>query len=302
MKFLLMYNPVSGRTNFKVNLPLIQKIFEKSDHTLSIYESKAAKDLERIAYDEAKNFDVYLVAGGDGTANEVLNGVIRSSVKPAMALLPGGTANDTAAILGINKNIKRSLKIFFEETPVLMDVNQINSQYFFYTAASGLLTKVSYDVSRRHIKKYGYIAYLIAAVKDLTNEYRYPIKVKYDGQYVSMECAMVLGLSSNRVGGMRLHNFSDSRLNDGLFELRFFKRVKSFWRFRLLSSFIRGGKKLREDYHLSSNRFEIETSSNVDWNCDGEFACKGSIVIQTHKEALLMYAHPKVKKKYFLPK
>lgn len=302
MKYLLMYNPVSGRSNFKINLPLIQRVFQKSHHSLSIYESKAPKDLERVAFEEAKNYDVFLVAGGDGTANEVLNGVMRSPVKPALGLLPSGTANDTAAILGVNKNIKRSLKIYMEDTPALIDINKINDQYFFYTAASGLLTRVSYDISRRHIKKYGYLAYMIAAVKDLSNEYRYPVRVTYDGQTVSMECAMILGLSSNRVGGMRLINFSQSRLNDGLFELRLFRRVKSFWRFRLLSSFIRGGKKLREDLHIVSNRFEIETSSNVDWNADGEFACKGSVVIETVREALSIYAHPRVKKKYFLPK
>lgn len=302
MKYLLMYNPVSGRSNFKINLPLIQRVFQKSNHSLSIYESKAPKDLERVAYEEAKNYDVFLVAGGDGTANEVLNGVMKSPIKPALGLLPSGTANDTAAILGVNKNIKRSLKIYMEETPALIDVNKINDQYFFYTAASGFLTRVSYDISRRHIKKYGYLAYMIAAVKDLSNEYRYPVRVTYDGQTVSMECAMILGLSSNRVGGMRLINFSQSRLNDGLFELRLFRRVKSFWRFRLLSSFIRGGKQLREDLHIVSNRFEIETSSNVDWNADGEFACKGSVVIETVREALSIYAHPRVKKKYFLPK
>ncbi len=300
MKFLLLYNPVSGRLNFKIHLHAIEKIFAKTIHSLDIYESKAAKDLEHVAFDQSSNYDVFLVAGGDGTLNEVLNGIMKVEKKPTLAILPGGTANDTAAILGINKNIKRSLKMYFNETPVKMDVNQINDQYFLYTAASGLLTRVSYDVSRRHIKKYGYIAYMIAAVKDLSHDYRYPLRIKYDhDQEVAIECAMVLGLSSNRVGGMRLINFSNAKLNDGIFELRFFKRVKSFWRFRLLSSFIRGGKKLREDLHIASNCFEIETSSNVDWNADGEFSCKGSVVIKTHQEAISIYASRKVKKKCF---
>ena len=300
MKFLLLYNPVSGRSNFKIHLHEIEKIFQGSIHSLDIYESKAAKDLENVALDKSSDYDVFLVAGGDGTLNEVLNGVMKAKKKPSLAILPGGTANDTAAILGINKNIKRSLNIYFNEQPVLMDVNKINEQYFLYTAASGLLTRVSYDVSRRHIKKYGYIAYMIAAVKDLSVDYRYPLRIRYGkNKEVAIECAMVLGLSSNRVGGMRLNNFSHSKLNDGLFELRFFKRVKSFWRFRLLSSFIRGGKKLREDLHIASNRFEIETSSNVDWNADGEFSCKGSVVIETFKEAISIYASRKVKKKCF---
>jgi diacylglycerol kinase (ATP) len=300
MRFLLLYNPVSGRSNFKSHLLEVQKIFKKTIHSLEIYESKEAKDLEKKAYLEAKNYDVFLVAGGDGTVNEVLNGIMKSEIRPILGLFPSGTANDTAAILGINKNLRKSLKIYFKEEPILMDVNQINDQYFLYTASSGLLTKVSYDVSRRHIKKYGYIAYMIAGVKDLTQNYRYPVKIKYDNnQYVSMECSMVLGLSSNRVGGMTLKKFSDSKLNDGIFELRLFSRAKSFWRFRLLSVFIRKGKKLREDLHISSSKFEIETSSNINWNADGEFACSGSVVIKTHKEQIRVFAHPNTKKKYF---
>lgn len=299
MKYLLLYNPVSGRSNFKSHLNMIVKTFQKTNHQLEIYESKAPKDLEIVAFERAHEFDVFLVAGGDGTVNEVLNGIMKCEKKPVLGLLPSGTANDVAAILGVNKNIKRSLDIYFNEKPVKMDVNQINNQYFLYTAASGIMTKISYAVPRRHIKKYGYIAYVIEAMKDLTQEYRYPIKIKYDGQAVSMECVMVLGLSTNRVGGMRLTNFSSSKLNDGLFELRLFKRAKSLWRFRLLSSFIRGGKKLREDLHIASSRFEIETSSNVDWNADGEFSCKGNIVIQTHREAIEIFASAKTKKQYF---
>jgi len=300
MKFLLLYNPVSGRSNFKENLMLINKYFSKTTHHLDIYESKKQKDLEDKAFVESKNYDVFLVAGGDGTVNEVLNGIMKSDIRPILGLLPSGTANDTAHILGINKNLKKSLKIYFNEEPILMDVNKINDQYFLYTAASGLLTKVSYDVSRRHIKKYGYIAYMIAGVKDLTKDYRYPIKIKYNhDQYVSMECSMVLGLSSNRVGGMFLRNFSNSKLNDGIFELRLFSRAKSFWRFRLLSVFIRKGKKLREDLHLASNKFEIETTSNINWNADGEFACSGSVTIETFKQEIKVFAHYKTKKKYF---
>ena len=299
MKYLLLYNPASGRTNFKVHLPLIKKIFSKTSHTLEIYQSKAAKDLEKVAFEKAQDFDVFLVAGGDGTLNEVVNGLMKSNIKPAIGVLPSGTANDTAAILGINKHIRRSLKIYFKEQPVIMDVNQINDQYFLYTAASGILTRVSYDVSRRHIKKYGYIAYVIAAMKDLTVDYRYPVHIKYDGKEVDCECVMVLGLSSNRVGGMTLYNFSSSKLNDGKFELRLFKRVKSFWRFRLLSSFIRGGKKLREDLHLVSNHFEIATYSDVDWNADGEYSTSGSVIIRVLPNAIRIYASNRSKKKFF---
>lgn len=299
MKYLLLYNPMSGRSSFKKHINQIIKFFNQTDHKLDIYESKAPKDLEYYSRLQASNYDVFLVAGGDGTVNEVLNGMMKSEIKPILGILPAGTANDTAAILGINKNIHRSLKLFMRQTPVKMDVNQINNQYFIYTVSSGMLSKISYSVSRRHIKKYGYLAYVIEAMKDVSKDYRYPIFIQYDGQEVWLECIMVLGLSTNRVGGMRLYNFSHAKLNDGKLELRLFRRIKSMWRFRFLSSFIRGGKKLREDLHLSSSKFMIKTNSDVNWNCDGEFSTSGNVLIQTHQEAIKVYASPKAKKAFF---
>ncbi|MBU1093115.1 MAG: diacylglycerol kinase family lipid kinase [Firmicutes bacterium] len=298
MKFLLLYNPASGRVNFKSKLPYVTSLFENTDHELTIYESKAPRDLEKTAFKEASAYDVFLVAGGDGTINEVVNGMMKSEIKPIIGVLPSGTANDIAAILGINRSIKRSLKIFFESKPVLIDVNQINQQYFIYTASSGILTRVSYDVSRRHIKKYGYLAYVIAAMQDLALDYRYPIRIVTNGEAIDCECVMVLGLSTNRVGGMRLINFSNAKLNDGLFELRFFKRSKKMWRFRFLSSLIRGGKRLGEDLHLVSDHFFIETDEKVRWNADGEYSCNGSIEIKTYKEAIRVFASDRTIKKY----
>ena len=274
-------------------------MFAKTEHQLDIYESKAPKDLMQVAQKQAAFYDVFLIAGGDGTINEVLNGIMKVEKRPILGLLPSGTANDIAAILGINKNVRRSLKIFFKDNPVKMDVNQMNDLYFLYTAASGVLTRISYDISRRLLNKYGYMAYVIEAMKDFKKDYRYPIKITCNNQTIECECMMVLGLSTNRVGGVTLFNFGKSKLNDGLFELRFFKRVRKFFRFRLMSSFIRGGRKLREDLHLVSSHFLIETSPDVNWNVDGEYAMNGTVTIQTHQEAITVFASLKRRKKFF---
>ena len=127
---------MSGRkSNFHRYLPKVKKIFDNSPHTVEFYQSKAPKDLLRAAKEFASSYDVFLAAGGDGTINEVVNGMMASKVKPILGVLPSGTANDIAAILGINRSIKRSLNIFFNEDPIKLDVNQLNEQYFIYTTA-----------------------------------------------------------------------------------------------------------------------------------------------------------------------
>ena len=224
---------------------------------------------------------------------------MRSDVRPSLGILPSGTANDIAAIFGVPKMLMFALRMYVDKEPVDIDINMMNDRYFVYTAASGVLSKISYDVSRRRIKKYGYLAYVFAAMKDFVQNYNYPIQVEYEGKTLETDCMMVLGLSSNRLGGMRLVNFSKSKLNDGLFEIRVFTSRRRFRRLRLLSSFIRGGKKLREDFHLVGNHFKIKTDDQVVWNADGEAAYKGDIEIKTIKEALSVYVSKRRKKKQF---
>lgn len=297
MKYLLMYNPVSGRSTFKSKLPELKQIFLDHHKALDIYESKAKHDLERQAFDVAKDYDVFLVCGGDGTIHEVVNGVMKSDKKPAIGIIPCGTANDIAAILGIPKNMKKAIDMYLNDEPEYIDINQMNNRYFVYAAASGVLSKISYDIKRKSLNKFGYLAYVFEGMKDLAKDYKYHVNIKHDQGQLLTECMMVMGLSSNRVGGLRLYNFSHSKINDGLFEIRVFTRKRGFKRFRYLSSFLRGGLKLREDYHIESSKFEIKTDDDVMWNVDGEQGMKGSIDIQVHQKALRFYMHPKVKKK-----
>ncbi len=299
MKFLLLYNPVSGRCKFKRKIKYVKSYFEKRNIALDIYESQKTKDLENYAYHHATEYDVFLVSGGDGTVNEVVNGMMKSDKRPSLAILPTGTANDIARILGIPRILTCALRLYIKEAPVLIDINKMNDHYFVYTAASGVLSRVSYDVSRRKIKKYGYLAYVFEAMRDFVQDYNYPVKIEYNEKTLETDCMMILGLNSNRVGGMKLVNFSKSKLNDGLFELRVFTSKRRFRRFRMASSFIRGGKKLREDYHLVSSHFKITTDADILWNADGESADRGSIEIKTYKEALSVYVNPRIKKKQF---
>jgi diacylglycerol kinase (ATP) len=299
MKFLLLYNPVSGRAKFKGHLKQIVKKFNSANLSLDVYESKAPLDLKNKAATESENYDVFLVGGGDGTVNEVVNGMMTKKQRPALAILPYGTANDIASLLGIPKNINRALKMFFKETPVLMDINQLNDKYFVYTFAAGIFTRVSYDVSRRMLRKYGYLAYLFEGMKDFMHDYRFELDINFDGNQINNEYIFALGMSSNRVGGMTLANLAKSKLNDGLFELRLFESRRRFRRFRVLSFFLRRGKKLREDVHLVANKYIIQTDPSVSWNVDGELAAHGNIEVEVLKEQLLVYASSKVKKKYF---
>lgn len=299
MKYLLLYNPISGRAKVSNHLNQIRAFFEKRQLHIDFYASKKPFDLEKHAYEQSQYYDVFIAAGGDGTVNEVVNGMMKSEKRPILGVLPFGTANDIAGILKISRNINKALKLFMESEPVKMDINQINDRYFVYTVASGVLTRISYDISRRKLKQYGYLAYVFEGAKDLLKDYRFPMEITYNDKKLEGEFMMVLGLCSTRVGGFRLKYFSKPKLNDGLLELMLFRSVKHFRLFKILSFFLKRGRSLKENVKLKSQSFEIKTDPNLVWNADGELSTKGDIKIQVLQEQIYVYAHPKIKRIFF---
>lgn len=302
MKYLLLYNPVSGKSKFYKSIPFIEKFFEEKKLSLDIYCSKDIHDLEKVSFERAKNYDTILISGGDGTVNEVLNGIMKSDARPNLAILPSGTANDIAAILGLNKNIKRNLNNIINSKPVKIDVNMLNDRYFLYTTAAGILTKISYNIERKQLKKLGYIAYLLEGYKDIFNKYKMHLKIEFEEGYIEGEYLLVLGLSANRVAGINLNKFAKSKLDDGKFELTLFKYTKLFRVSRVLSFFLRRGKKAREDITISSSFYKITTTNDVVWNTDGEKALSGSVNIKVLNEEISVYVGKKAFSKFFTSK
>lgn len=300
MRYLLLYNPVSGKGKFKKQLPLIKKYFSNKNLLLDVYESKHPKDLEQKAKSLGNVYDVVIISGGDGTVNEVINGIMKLDRKPHIAVIPSGTANDVASILGMKKCVKKSLDIITETKPIKMDVNMLNDRYFLYTTAAGVLTKISYDVSRDLIKRFGYFAYLAEGAKDIFKNYKMRMEIIHDKGITKGEYMLVLGLTSKRVGGLSLRRFSKSKIDDGKFDLRLIGNNKFFRLAKLGLFFISGGfYKSRQDIHLSSSKYIINTSNDVIWNTDGERSMTGSIEIRVLNKAIKVYASNRSKKKHF---
>lgn len=302
MKYILMYNPVSGKGKFNKKIKEIKEYFQNRDLYLDIYCSAKSGDLKEQAFLFAAKYDVIIIAGGDGSINEVVNGIMESDYRPALATLPAGTANDVSSLLGFNKSVKRSLDIITNSQSVAMDVNKLNDHYFLYATAAGILTRVSYAVSRKKVRKYGYLAYLSDGVKDIFKKYNMRMEIEYnDSQRLTGDFMLLLALSSGRVAGLFLRRFSKSKakLDDGIMQMRLVKTVKRFKIPKLLLFFISGGMKWSEDIHIKSNHFNIKTSDDVIWNTDGERSEKGSVELTVLHKELKVYASTKAKIKFF---
>ena len=99
----LIYNPTSGQEIIKQNIAEVLEVLESIGYETSAFQTKpehlsAQKEAERAA---KAGFDLVLVAGGDGTINEVVNGIAPLEHRPKLAIIPTGTTNDYARALKI---------------------------------------------------------------------------------------------------------------------------------------------------------------------------------------------------------
>lgn len=298
MKVGFIYNPESGSGKIIAYLDYIKNAFLDYNHTIDLMPTKKVKDAEEYA--QNSKYDMLLVAGGDGTINEVVNGLMTKEERPIIGYIPTGTVNDVAHMLGIPKNIKKALKLILENPTIRnIDVSKINNRYFVYAAATGKFAKASYDLKRSFKKRYGSIAYFLRGTQELFQDYNIPVEITSDDGKWRGLCSLMLFLNGPRVAGVRLNRMK-AKLNDGVIEARFFKKEPGVL-FRMFGFFVSGGLyDTKKNKTIRSSKFIIDMPKEFEWNIDGEFAGKGPAIIEVVNKAIPIIVHPKRHRKHFL--
>ncbi len=120
-KARVIYNPVAGKELMKKNLADILDVLEQAGFEASAFattpeENSAKNEARRVA--EA-GYDLVVAAGGDGTINEVVNGIAPLEKRPKMAIIPGGTTNDYARALKIPRdNVREAAKVVLKNQTI----------------------------------------------------------------------------------------------------------------------------------------------------------------------------------------
>ena len=102
-KLLFFINPITARATVTPYLIDIVDIFEKSGYDVTVHITKRRDDIREMIEAVGSAFDTVVCAGGDGTLNETVSGVIRLDKKPKIGYIPSGTTNDFAQSWGIPK-------------------------------------------------------------------------------------------------------------------------------------------------------------------------------------------------------
>lgn len=165
-KCLVIFNPTAGPRRRR-RLRAVLNALRTQDVQVTVCETFAPRDAETIAR-QARGYDTIVAAGGDGTINEVLNGIHARNDDCALALLPLGTANVLARELAINpKSVEQIVATIAERSPRVISLGQANGRGFVMMAGVGFDAHVVANVDSRIKRLVGKFAYVAASLREL---------------------------------------------------------------------------------------------------------------------------------------
>ncbi|MFC4559481.1 diacylglycerol kinase [Virgibacillus kekensis] len=268
----IIYNPTSGRESFKRDLANVLMWFETAGYEASAHATTCEGDAinaARVAVE--RRYDVVVAAGGDGTINEVINGLAEQEYRPKFGVIPVGTTNDFARALCIPRDIKKAVDVILSDETRLLDIGRVNDQYFMNIAGGGKLTELTYEVPSKLKTMLGQLAYYMKGMEMLPSLKPIRAKIEYDGNVVDDDIMLFLVSNTNSVGGFE-KLAPDAKLDDGYFDLLILKKMNLAEFIRVASLALRGAH--LEDSHViyaKTKNVKVSTDEKMQLNIDGEF-------------------------------
>lgn len=292
----IIYNPTSGREAMKNNLVDILNILERAGYETSAYattpEPNSAKnEAERAA---KAGFNLIVAAGGDGTINEVVNGIAPLKHRPKLGIIPAGTTNDYARALKIPREDPiGAAKVIAKGQTIKMDIGEAGNNWFVNIAAGGLLTELTYGVPSQVKSLFGYLAYLVKGAELLPQIKPIKMHLEYDGGTYDGKASMFFLALTNSIGGFE-QIVPDASLDDGKFTLIVVKTSNLIEILQLITMVLNGGKHVNDPrilYVKTSKLVAKPVDEKMMINVDGEYGGDAPMTFKNHRQHLEIFAN-----------
>lgn len=223
-RILFIINPVSGigRRN---KLPgMIGKVAAHFDVNYTIAHSEYAGHAIKLARDAAREgFDAVVAVGGDGSINEVAEGIMGSSC--ALGVIPAGSGNGLSHYLKLPFSKEKAISCIFKMRTTLIDTASINDRLFISVAGAGFDGRVAETFSHAHLR--GFIAYAWMSVREYLFYQSKRYKIYVNGMTLKRKAFMLTFANSNQFGfNARIAPLAS--LNDGLLDLCIMRKPPLF--------------------------------------------------------------------------
>ena len=244
-----------------------------------------AKALAQHAVEDG--YGKIVAAGGDGTVNEVVNGLDGSDV--VLGVLPIGTVNVFALELGLpSHNLELCWEVIQGENMRLVDLPSANGKYFVQLGGVGLDAQVVKETSLAFKRSFGPLSYLISAAQIAARE---PPKLAIESVNAPVKEGSFVLIGNGRFYGGPFPFFKHALIDDGLFDVVVFKRLGYLEIIKYLQDVVFSSDiRVPEIEYFQTHRLRISSEQDVPVELDGELAGNCPVDFQIKERALRVLA------------
>lgn len=292
-KLYFILNLQSGKATISSKLAVVIDMFTKAGYEVTARPTQERMDACAAAkYACGQGFDLIVCSGGDGTLNEVIQGVMRSEKKLPIGYIPAGSTNDFARGVGIPRNIIDAVQWIIDGKKYPCDIGSFNDKFFTYIAAFGAFTEVTYETSQQVKNVLGHVAYVLNGISRLKNIKSYHMKITYDDEIIEDNYIFGMVTNSSSVAGLlSLNNFL---LDDGLYEVTLIKTPGNPLDLqRIIHSLLNIDIDIDTAYIKSfrTSKIRFECDDEFQWTIDGEFGgAYKTVDVCNNKQAIELMA------------
>lgn len=228
-KALIIYNWTAGKGLAEKKLPMVRGLLDQAGFEYNLVTTPAPGDATLLARQAAEDgVKLVVAAGGDGTVNEVVNGLMQADLngngRPSLGVLPVGRGNDFAFGMGIPLETAEAVRVLTQNRHRTIDLGYFvggdypQGRYFANGVGLGFDTVVGFEAAKIKRLK-GAASYLVAVVRTIFLYAKAPVyAIDLDGETIHQPFLMVSIMNGRRMGGM-FYMAPDSDPADALLDL-----------------------------------------------------------------------------------
>lgn len=277
MNVKVIVNPTAGRQVIQRNVDriladlLTDQTISRADIVVTAGPGDATTAARQIQPWET---GLIMAVGGDGTVNEVVNGMIASGHNIPLAILPAGTANDFAYTMKIPRDVESYCAMIRQFKTVAVDAGRVGDTCFLNVVAGGMLADIPFKVPSESKTVLGQLAYVLSGAIDLPAQLIRPIPVSLRSRDMTIDGDILMFIITNTrsVGGFR-SLAPRARVDDGLLDVLVIHRQSLLDLVPLLLQLVNGDHlDNRKVSYFQTDRLELicRDSCPVPLDVDGE--------------------------------
>ncbi len=285
-RYKIIVNPISGRGAGDRAVPLIEQLLQGHGLNFDLVRTESPWHAAGLAQQATQDgYDVVVAVGGDGTANEVLNGLMLARQagienRAAMGILSVGRGNDFAFGAGVPRDLAAGCLVLAQDHRRTIDVGRVvgglypQGRYFGNGVGIGFDAVVGFEALKMK-RLHGFPSYIVAALKTIFLYYHAPlVRIEYDGQTITQPSLLISIMNGRRMGGGFMMA-PQAENDDGLFDLCIASQVSRARIFTLIPRFMNGTQATQESIRTGRTRHITVTAIEgvLPAHADGETLC-----------------------------